>query len=67
MVSKVDRIIVLFERVYEEFKLHNTRAQAKELLSLYKGEYLSDFEALWATAKRIRYQEIYEEAKKSGC
>jgi hypothetical protein len=41
MVSKVDRIIVLFERVYEEFKLHNTRAQAKELLSLYKGEYLS--------------------------
>jgi two-component SAPR family response regulator len=56
--------IDLFERIYEEFKLHNTKVQAKNLLSLYKGEYLSDFEALWATAKRIRYHEIYEEAEK---
>ncbi|WP_276620177.1 hypothetical protein [Syntrophomonas wolfei] len=56
--------IDLFERIYEEFKLHNTKVQAKNLLSLYKGEYLSDFEALWATAKRIRYHEIYEEAAK---
>ncbi len=56
--------IDLFERIYEEFKLHNTKVQAKNLLSLYKGEYLSDFEALWATAKRIRYNEIYEEAEK---
>ncbi|NLO41174.1 MAG: hypothetical protein GX115_17115 [Ruminiclostridium sp.] len=54
----------LFERTYEEFKLHNTKEQAKNLLSLYKSEYLSDFEALWAIAKRIRYREIYEEAKK---
>lgn len=38
--------------------------QANRLLSLYKGEYLSDFEALWASAKRIRYREIYEEAAK---
>ena len=56
--------IDLFERTYEEFKLHNTKVQAKNLLSLYKGEYLSDFEALWAAAKRIRYHEIYEEAEK---
>ncbi|MDD2300619.1 MAG: hypothetical protein PHU69_13415, partial [Fermentimonas sp.] len=56
--------IDLFERIYEEFKLHNTKVPAKNLLSLYKGEYLSDFEALWATAKRIRYHEIYEEAAK---
>ncbi|MGI5849139.1 MAG: helix-turn-helix domain-containing protein, partial [Christensenellales bacterium] len=54
----------LFESAYEEFKLHRTKAQAKELLSLYKGEYLSGFEALWATAKRIRYYEIYKEAVK---
>ncbi len=54
----------IFERIYEEFKLHNTKAQAKELLSLYKGEYLSDFEAHWAAAKRIRCHEIYEEAEK---
>ncbi|MDD4414371.1 MAG: hypothetical protein PHR14_07485 [Oscillospiraceae bacterium] len=53
----------IFETIYEEFKLHNTEAQAKELLSLYKGEYLSDFEAHWAVAKRIRYREIYTEAK----
>lgn len=54
----------LFEKAYEGFKLHNTREQAKKLLSLYKGEYLADFEALWAAAKRIKYQEIYEEAAK---
>jgi hypothetical protein len=54
--------IDLFERTYEEFKRQKTKEQAKKLLSLYKGEYLSDFEALWATAKRIRYREIYEEA-----
>jgi LuxR family maltose regulon positive regulatory protein len=53
----------LFEKTYEEFKLHNTKEQAKKLLSLYKGEYLADFEALWAVAKRLRYHEIYEEAK----
>ncbi len=54
----------LFERTYEEFKLHNTKEQAKKLLSLHKGEYLSDFEAFWAIEKRIRYREIYEEAAK---
>ncbi len=54
----------LFEKVYKEFELHNTKEHAKELLSLYKGEYLSDFEAHWAVAKRIRYREIYEEADK---
>ncbi len=54
----------LFERTYEEFKLNNTKEQAKKLLSLYKGEYLSDFEALWAIVKRVRYHENYEEAEK---
>jgi LuxR family maltose regulon positive regulatory protein len=53
----------LFEKIYEEFRPNNTKEHAVKLLSLYKGEYLSDFEALWATAKRIRYQEIYEEAE----
>ena len=52
----------IFEKTYEEFRLHNTKEQAKKILSLYKGEYLADFEALWAVEKRIRYQEIYEEA-----
>jgi LuxR family maltose regulon positive regulatory protein len=51
----------LFEKAYEEFKLHNTKEKAQKLLSLYKGKYLSDFEALWANAKRIRYRKIYEE------
>ncbi len=54
----------LFERIYEEFKLHNTKEQATKIISLYKGEYLSDFEALWAVVKSIKYREIYEEAVK---
>lgn len=53
-----------FEKAYEEFLLNHNKEQAKKLISLYKGEYLSDFEALWAVAKRIRYREIYEEAKR---
>lgn len=56
--------IDLLERAYEEFKLRHTEEPAKKLLSLYKGEYLFDFEALWAAGKRIRYYEIYEEAAK---
>jgi len=51
----------LYERAYKEFKLQESKELAKKLLSLYKGEYLSDFEALWAVEKRIRYREIYEE------
>ena len=35
---------------------------AAAFLSLYSGEYLADFEALWATSKRILYNKIYEEA-----
>ncbi len=52
----------LYESSYQAFKLQNTKEQARKLLSLYKGEYLSDFEAHWAVEKRIRYREIYEEA-----
>ncbi len=33
-----------------------------EILSLYSGEYLSDFEAFWATPKRIKFEKIYEDA-----
>jgi two-component SAPR family response regulator len=56
--------IDLFEKISEEFRLYNNKEQARILLSLYKGEYLAVFEALWASAKRIRYHEIYEEAAK---
>ncbi len=54
----------LYEKIYEEFKLHCTKGKAQQLIALYKGEYLSDFEAHWASAKRIKYQEIYEDVKK---
>jgi len=59
--EKIECDAELFEKAYEAFKLHKTRETAKELLSLYRGEYLSDFEALWATVKRIRYHEVYDE------
>ncbi|MFY9118833.1 MAG: hypothetical protein WAO57_00750, partial [Syntrophomonadaceae bacterium] len=62
---KIGCDIDLYEKAYEEFKLHNTKEQAQKLLALYKGEYLSGFEAHWATAKRIRYRAICEEASQS--
>lgn len=52
----------LFEEAIEEFKLQNSKAAAQKILSLYKGEYLADFEAFWAVSKRIKYREAYEEA-----
>ncbi len=51
----------LFEAAAEKFRLQNSNEAAQEILSLYKGEYLADFEAFWATGKRIRYHEIYEQ------
>lgn len=53
----------VFEKTYEKFKQSNNKDLAKKLIGMYKGEYLADFEALWASAKRIRYREIYEEAE----
>lgn len=52
----------LFEAAAEKFRLQNSDEAAQKILSLYKGEYLDDFEAFWATGKRIRYREIYEQA-----
>ncbi|MDD4169458.1 MAG: hypothetical protein PHD36_04230 [Desulfotomaculaceae bacterium] len=52
----------LFEEAAEKFRLQNSNEAAQKILSLYKGEYLADFEAFWATGKRIRYHEIYEQA-----
>jgi LuxR family maltose regulon positive regulatory protein len=53
-----------FEDAADKFYKFNNCMDALKLLSLYTGEYLSDFEALWATARRIKYQRIYEEAMK---
>lgn len=52
----------LFEEAAKEFKRQKNRDTAQKLISLYKGEYLSDFEALWAMGKRISYARIYDEA-----
>jgi hypothetical protein len=52
----------LFEEASRNFERHESLKGAQTILSLYKGEYLSDFEAHWAVAKRIRYAEIYREA-----
>lgn len=54
--------IELFESAVEEYKLQNSNEAAQKILSLYKGEYLSDFEALWSISKRIRYRDAYESA-----
>ena len=54
--------IDLFEESAQEFKLQSNNEAAQKLLSLYKGEYLSDFEALWAISKRIKYSETFKKA-----
>jgi tetratricopeptide (TPR) repeat protein len=59
--------IDLFETSAAEFEHQNNSESAQNLLSLYKGEYLSDFEALWAISKRIRFHEIYAKALNKLC
>ena len=51
----------LFDRASEK-KMPIDSSTSTALLSLYGGEYLADFEAFWATAKRIKYHKLYEEA-----
>ena len=51
----------LFERAAEK-KVPIDGGASAALLSLYSGEYLEDFEAFWATAKRIEYHKLYEGA-----
>lgn len=47
----------------EEAAMHigNPAEREKAIRSLYTGEYLADFEALWATPHRLKYKELYEE------
>jgi two-component SAPR family response regulator len=52
----------LFEAAINEFSLQNSNETAQKVLSLYMGDYLSDFEALWAVSNRIKYREAYEKA-----
>lgn len=52
----------LFEEAARDFEQHGNHKAAQTILSLYKGEYLSDFEAHWAVVKRLRYAEVYERA-----
>jgi len=61
--DQIEYDIDLFERTYEEFKSRNTEKLATKLLSLYKGEYLFGFEALWAAPQRIRCRKIHDEAQ----
>lgn len=52
----------LFEEAARDFERNPNQRGAQMILSLYKGEYLSDFEAHWAAAKRLRYADIYRRA-----
>jgi len=60
-----DEIVVdteLFEAAAQQFERQNSKENAQKLLSLYKGEYLADFAALWAIDKRIHYAAIFNAA-----
>ncbi|MDD3169908.1 MAG: hypothetical protein PHC91_10675, partial [Eubacteriales bacterium] len=65
--DEIEYDIDLFEKVYENYKQNSTVIQAQKLLCLYKGEYLAGFEALWAEPRRIKYRDIFEEAKAMTC
>ena len=51
-----------FENALSNFTQSKDLEKAQKIVTLYKGEYLAGFEALWATSKRILCQKAYEEA-----
>jgi DNA-binding winged helix-turn-helix (wHTH) protein len=55
----------LFENVSERLHSSDNIGDKQTLLTIYTGEYLSDFEALWAIPKRIEYNTTYEEIVKA--
>jgi LuxR family maltose regulon positive regulatory protein len=52
----------LFEAAVQALELQPSEAAAHQIIALYKGEYLAEFEAFWAIPKRIKYREAYEKA-----
>jgi LuxR family maltose regulon positive regulatory protein len=54
--------IKLFETAIKAFELHPNTETAQKIIALYKGEYLSAFEAFWAIPKRIKCQKAYDQA-----
>lgn len=52
----------LLEEAARDFEQNGNCKAAQTILSLYKGEYLSNFEAHWAVAKRLKYARIYQRA-----
>ncbi|MDP4152845.1 MAG: winged helix-turn-helix domain-containing protein [Bacillota bacterium] len=55
-----DEIECDFE-IFENKAADLDKKHPEELMGLYTGEYLSDFEALWANSKRIKYKKIVDE------
>lgn len=64
MISRdeIDVDIDMLESAIVSFTQSNDIQAAQKIISLYKGEYLTGFEALWAMAKRLKYRKAYEEA-----
>ena len=52
----------LYEAAVKAFELQPSDAAAQQIIALYKGEYLADFEAFWAIPKRIKYRAAYDQA-----
>ncbi len=54
----------LFEEAAFELQENNSTDAIDTILALYKGEYLSEFESIWAVSKKIKYEKIYQKALK---
>jgi len=54
----------LYEKAAREFRARSCQETAHKIITLYKGEYLAEFEGHWAVAKRSAYARIYDEAIK---
>lgn len=60
-MDEIELDIKLVENSYIQFKKTKDLSLANEVLALYRGEYLSNFEALWAIPLKLKYQQIYDE------
>lgn len=51
-----------FDEAARVFRETGSEGAAQKIASLYKGEYLAEFEAFWAVGKRLELDAVYREA-----
>ena len=60
-MDEIEMDIDIVDDLYLRYKQTQSPLLINKILDLYRGEYLSDYEALWSIPTKLKYQQIYDE------